>query len=151
MKKLLLFLFLACSSLMLDAQNRPVDSLYVWVKFSAEKIIFEIPDSYFALRSQPLKLPKHVTVRQMPLFVPMLPKHDQLISILTSELKKNSSLSTPESQLKYLSTVALLLYYSNNEKEVITEEIDSTLKRLIQQPAVTKEAGLVAKWISMIQ
>lgn len=151
MKKILALLLITFSCQMLNAQSRPIDSLYIWVKYSEEKIVLDIPESYMTLKSQPSKLPKHVSINQVPIFVPSLPKKDELIASLLRELKSNSNPVDSDNQLKYIGTVALLLYYSNNDSKLISDEINSTLNNLSKNPSVTKEAQLVGKWIDMLK
>lgn len=133
------------------AQVRPCDSLYLWVEFSDDRILIDIPDRYMTYRSLPTSLPKHVRIREINIFVPELPNRAALLSLLVSELQTDIVPTTNEIQLKYLGKIVLLLYYGNNDFDNIPDKVLMELNRLTEIPQVRKEAALVNKWVQMIE
>lgn len=146
---LIVFLLVFSSCFTTIAQTRPCDSLYLWVEFSDDKILIDIPDRYITYRSLPTSLPKHVRLREVNIFVPELPDKGTLLSLLKSELLADIEPNTKDNQLKYLGKLVLLLYYRNNDLSNIPEETLMQLKRLTETPQVGKEAALVNKWVQM--
>ncbi len=133
-----------------SAQTRPTDSLFVWVSFSEDKILIDIPESYMNYRTVLPAIPKHVRIRELNIFVPKLPAKETLLSNLKKELLITGNPKTKDDQLKYLGKVVLLLFYSNNDLTSIPDESLKALKALSQESQVKKEAVLVKKWIDMI-
>lgn len=133
------------------AQVRPCDSLYLWVEFSDDRILIDIPDRYLTYRSLPTLLPKHVRLREANIFVPELPDKSTLLSLLKSELLADIEPYTKDNQLKYLGKLVLLLYYSNNDLSNFPDKVLMELNRLTEIPQVNKEAVLVNKWVQMIE
>ena len=143
---ILICFFLAVSA---KSQIRPSDSLYLWVTFSEDKILIDIPDRYITYRSLPTSLPKHVRIREINVFVPELRDKATLLSLLKSELQADIDPKTKDNQLKYLGKLVLLLYYSNNDISYIPDEVLMQLNRLTEIPQVNKEAVMVNKWVQM--
>ena len=133
------------------SQIRPCDSLYLWVEFSDDKILIDIPDRYITYRSLPTSLPKHVRIREVKIFVPELPTKAELFSLLKSEFHADIEPNTKDNQLKYLGKLVLLLYYSNNDLSNIPDEILMELNRLTEVPQVREEAAMVNKWVQMVK
>ncbi len=144
----LICFFLAVTA---KSQVRPCDSLFLWVTFSDDKILIDIPDRYITYRSLPTSLPKHVRLREVNIFVPELPDKGTLLSLLKSELLADIEPNTKDSQLKYIGKLVLLFYYSNNDLSNIPDEIIMQLNRLTETPQVRKEAALVNKWVQMVK
>ncbi len=148
---LIVFLLVFSSCFTTIAQTRPCDSLFVWVSFTEDKILIDIPESYITYRSLPTSLPKHVKLREVNIFVPELPDKSTLLSLLKSELLADIEPNTKDNQLKYLGKLVLLLYYSNNDLSNFPDKILIQLNRLTEIPQVNKEAVLVNKWVQIIK
>lgn len=84
------------------------------------------------------------------MLVPDLPVKDKLITILTKELNSFNLSADHEDQLKYLGQLVLLLFYTNNDLPYLSTDYNARLDHLVKDSSVTKEAGLVKKWIEMI-
>ena len=149
MKKLFAVLVFFMFVRVVGAQVRPCDSLYLWVEFSDDKILIDIPDRYMTYRSLPTSLPKHVRIREVKIFVPELPNKAALLSSLVSELQTEIVPTNKDSQLKYLGKIVLILYYGNNDIDNIPDKVLMELNRLNETPQVRNEAALVNKWIQM--
>ncbi len=149
MKKILLLISFILIAMFSRAQIQPSDSLYLWVDFSGDKIMIDIPDRYMHYRTLPTMLPSHVRVRTINTFVPNLPAKPVLVSMLQRELQQSHSPQTREQQLKYLGKIVLLLFYTNSDFNQLPTEVLNTINQLTQQETVKKEAALVEKWVVM--
>ncbi len=143
---IIIFLLVAISA---SSQIRPSDSLYLWIDFSEDKILIDIPDTYMHYRTLPTMLPNHVGVRTIHTLVPNLPGKPVLVAMLQSELQQSLSPQSREQQLKFLGKVVLLLFYTNNDLNALPAEVINTLKQLTQKDTVKKEAAMVEKWVVM--
>ena len=126
---------------------RPDDSLYLWVNFTENNIMIDIPESYFNYRTEIPVLPQHVSLRQIHAAVPNLPAKAVLVNTLSNGLITTNTPSTREQQLKYLGKVVLLLYYSDNNLNLLAEEVKQKIKSLSKNSKVKNEALLLMKWI----
>lgn len=133
------------------AQTRPSDSLYVWVNFTEDRILINIPESYMTYRNAPPALPKHVRINEVNRFVPQLPGKETLLYNLKSELLSVKDPQTKGDQIKYLGKIVLMLFYSHNDLSSLPDESLKTMDTLIQDSQVKKEAALVKKWVEMIK
>ncbi len=149
MKRLLPIIIFILVTVSARSQSQPSDSLYLWVDFSDDKIMIDIPDRYMQYRILPTMLPSHVRVRTINAFVPNLPAKPVLVSMLQRELQQSHSPQTREQQLKYLGKIVLLLFYTNSEFNEIPAEVLNTLNQLTKNETVKKEAALVEKWVEM--
>ncbi len=151
MKKLLPIIIFLLVTVHARSQNQPSDSLYLWVDFSEDKIMIDIPDRYMHYRILPCMLPSHVRVRTINTFVPNLPAKPALVTMLQRELQQTQSPQTREQQLKYLGKIVLLLFYTNSDFNELPAEVLNTLTQLTKNETVKKEAALVEKWVVMAE
>lgn len=143
---LLLLIFVAVSA---KSQVRPCDSLFVWVSFTEDKILIDIPESYINYRTVLPAIPKHVRIREVNVFVPEFPVKETLLLNLKKELLNTDNPQTKDNQLKYLGKVVLLLFYSQNAPTSIPDESLKALNAMTMDSQVKNEAVMVNKWVQM--
>ncbi len=143
---LLLLIFVAVSA---KSQVRPCDSLFVWVSFTEDKILIDIPESYINYRTVLPAIPKHVRIREVNVFVPEFPVKETLLLNLKKELLNTDNPQTKDDQLKYLGKVVLLLFYSQNAPTSIPDESLKALNAMTMDSQVKNEAVMVNKWVQM--
>ncbi len=149
MKKITILISFVLFAVVAKAQIQPVDSLYIWVHFTDEKILLDFPDCYFNYRTEIPVLPPVAGFRKMAIAVPDLPNNETIRKMVLTELSKTNKLTTKANQLNFLGQISIMLYYSGNDRLWLTHEIQQQFEKLLTNSLVTKEAKLVKRWIAL--